>query len=153
MKNIWQGCVAQLESELTPQLFNTWIRPLQARQANGALRLLAPNQFVLEQVAGQFQERIRELVAERGLTLMLEIGSSMVDPDPAPTTANGTPGPAKRKRQAAPAPKSLMEEARTARAVSTASRGRRRESNDAGTNRKRPAAAATGCARCSRRTS
>ena len=109
MKNIWQGCVAQLESELTPQLFNTWIRPLQARQANGALRLLAPNQFVLEQVAGQFQERIRELVAERGLTLMLEIGSSMVDPDPAPTTANGTPGPAKRKRQAAPVVDPLLQ--------------------------------------------
>lgn len=103
MKNIWQGCVAQLESELSPQLFNTWIRPLQARQVNGALRLLAPNQFVLEQVAGQFQQRIRELVAQRGLSLVLEIGSSIADPEPASTVVNGAASPPKRKRQAAPA--------------------------------------------------
>ncbi len=76
MKNAWQGCLAQLEAELSPQLFNTWIRPLQAHLAGSTLRLLAPNQFVLEQVGGQFQDRIRELVAQRGLKLALEIGSS-----------------------------------------------------------------------------
>ncbi len=103
MKNTWQGCLAQLESELSPQLFNTWIRPLQASLVNGTLRLLAPNQFVLEQVSGQFQERIRELVAERGLSLALEIGSSVTDPAPAKTPPNGTATPHKRKRQAAPA--------------------------------------------------
>ena len=40
MKNPWQGCLAQLEAELSPQLFNTWIRPLQAHLAGGkAMRL------------------------------------------------------------------------------------------------------------------
>lgn len=103
MKNTWQGCLAQLESELSPQLFNTWIRPLQATLVDGTLRLLAPNQFVLEQVSGQFQERIRELVAERGLNLTLEIGSSVAQSESVKTPPNGAATPQKRKRQAAPA--------------------------------------------------
>ncbi len=103
MKNTWQGCLAQLESELSPQLFNTWIRPLQASLVNGTLRLLAPNQFVLEQVSAQFQERIRELVAERGLNLTLEIGSSVAQPEAVKTSPDGAATPHKRKRQAAPA--------------------------------------------------
>jgi len=28
------------------QQFNTWVRPLQAMEGNGALKLLAPNRFV-----------------------------------------------------------------------------------------------------------
>jgi chromosomal replication initiator protein len=104
LKNTWQGCLAQLQSELSPQLFNTWIRPLQASLVNGTLRLLAPNQFVLEQVSGQFQERIRELVAERGLALVLEIGSSAADPPPTTASSpNGAAAPARRKRQTVPA--------------------------------------------------
>jgi chromosomal replication initiator protein len=101
LKNTWQGCLAQLESELSPQLFNTWIRPLQARQAGTTLRLLAPNQFVLEQVSTQFQGRIRELLAERGLSLVLEIGSNVGD---APAEKRAADAPAgRRKRQPAPA--------------------------------------------------
>ncbi|MGE0809915.1 MAG: chromosomal replication initiator protein DnaA [Immundisolibacter sp.] len=106
MKNAWQGCLAQLEAELSPQLFNTWIRPLQAHLAGGTLRLLAPNQFVLEQVGGQFQDRIRELVAQWGLKLALEIGSSAGDAGAdAPPPVNGVPAPpaAKPRRRATPA--------------------------------------------------
>ena len=91
MKNTWQGCLAQLEAELSPQLFNTWIRPLQARLNGRTLRLLAPNQFVLEEVGRQFQERIRELLAQRGLGLALEIGSSMTDVPAPGSQVNGTP--------------------------------------------------------------
>lgn len=40
---------------------NTWIRPLQARQDEGLLRLLAPNRFVRDWVRDNFLARISEL--------------------------------------------------------------------------------------------
>jgi chromosomal replication initiator protein len=100
LKNAWHGCLSQLERELSPQHFNTWIRPLQANVVNGTVHLLAPNRFVLDQVNNLFQERIRELLAERGMNLALEIGSSAADrPAPAARPRTGTPP---RKRKAAP---------------------------------------------------
>lgn len=105
MKNPWQGCLAQLEAELSPQLFNTWIRPLQAHLASGTLRLLAPNQFVLEEVSGRFQDRIRELLAERGLRLTLEIGSNANELPAGQPGVNGAPAATragKSRRRSAP---------------------------------------------------
>ena len=32
--SLWQQCLRQLERELTPQQYNTWIRPLQAVEAD-----------------------------------------------------------------------------------------------------------------------
>jgi chromosomal replication initiator protein len=73
---------------------------LQANVVNGTVHLLAPNRFVLDQVNNLFQERIRELLAERGMNLALEIGSSAADrPAPAARPRTGTPP---RKRKAAP---------------------------------------------------
>lgn len=66
---------------------------------NGTVYLLAPNRFVLDQVNNLFQERIRELLAERGMNLALEIGSSAADRAPAARAKTGTPP---RKRKAAP---------------------------------------------------
>src|SRR3569623_1267356 len=60
--SLWQKCIAHLESELTPQQFNTWIRPLQAVQEGDTLRLLAPNRFVLDWVHDRFLAHISEIV-------------------------------------------------------------------------------------------
>jgi len=77
---LWKSCVHKLESELSEQQLNTWIRPLHAIEENGGLTLLAPNRFVLDWVQDKFLSRIDELVgtsnnaATRPVTL--EIGSS-----------------------------------------------------------------------------
>lgn len=65
---IWQHCLAQLQSELPAQQFNTWIRPLRVDQSGSptSLRLLAPNRFVLDWVTEKFLSRIQELVSEQG---------------------------------------------------------------------------------------
>lgn len=65
---LWQRCLAQLQSELPAQQFNTWIRPLRVDQSDSAtgLRLLAPNRFVLDWVTEKFLGRIQELVSEQG---------------------------------------------------------------------------------------
>lgn len=61
--SIWSRCISHLQSELPAQQFNTWILPLRVDEHNtDALRLLAPNRFVLDWVADKFLSRIQELV-------------------------------------------------------------------------------------------
>ncbi len=76
--SVWRHCLERLEQELSAQQFNTWIRPLQAVQERGALRLLAPNRFVMEWVRDRFLTRIAELLDECGssdLAVRVEVGS------------------------------------------------------------------------------
>ena len=78
---IWNLCVRQLESELSEQLLNTWIRPLQAEQQEQVLMLFAPNRFVLDWVNDHYLERIQQLVATLGrdsgtTSVNLSVGSS-----------------------------------------------------------------------------
>lgn len=58
----WKFCLDRLEGELTPQQFNTWIRPLQAIEQDSAVRLLAPNRFVMDWVRDQYLPLIQELL-------------------------------------------------------------------------------------------
>jgi len=58
----WQACLDRLEGELTAQQFNTWIRPLQAIEESDKLRILAPNQFVLDWVNNRFLDRINAII-------------------------------------------------------------------------------------------
>lgn len=77
--NIWKQCADRLEEELSPQQFNTWIRPLQPVQDGQMLRLLAPNRFVMDWVRERFLDRISELVTEvapnGGVGVNVEVGS------------------------------------------------------------------------------
>ena len=50
----WQRCLDAFREELTPQQFNTWIRPLALESAGGGYRLLAQNRFVLQWVKERF---------------------------------------------------------------------------------------------------
>jgi chromosomal replication initiator protein len=38
---LWTRCIRDLQAEIPEQQFNTWIRPLQAVEDDGVLRLLA----------------------------------------------------------------------------------------------------------------
>jgi len=80
--SLWNQCVNQLERELPEKQLNTWIRPLQAQEENSAVRLLAPNSFVMDWVRSNFHERItalaRTLSQNPDLNVVLEIGSSAV---------------------------------------------------------------------------
>ena len=79
MSSLWSLCVSKLEGELPAQQFNTWIRPLQAMEEDGQLRLLAPNRFVLDWVKQHFFDKIEEVVANQKLdpspVVVLEIGA------------------------------------------------------------------------------
>jgi len=82
---LWDRCLSQLETELSDQQLNTWIRPLQAHDYADELRVLAPNRFVLDMVQGSFLSRIQEIasafVAPQSVVVKLIIGSELLNVD------------------------------------------------------------------------
>lgn len=76
---LWSQCLARLEDELSPQQYNTWIRPLQAEMVDNTLRLLSPNRFVQDWVTDRFRERIIEMLEQMSESsppqLVFEVGS------------------------------------------------------------------------------
>jgi chromosomal replication initiator protein len=86
--SLWERCLNSLESEFPSQQFNTWIRPLQAEQADGKLVLLAPNRFVVDFIVERFLIRINELVTQFSESsppmVSLEIGSKRSEAPAAP---------------------------------------------------------------------
>lgn len=75
---LWHRCLEFLEGELTPQQFNTWIRPLHVIEDTSGIQLLAPNQFVLDWVRERFLNRIEEVICryagDHAPALTLKIG-------------------------------------------------------------------------------
>lgn len=63
---VWSQCTGHLQSEMTAQQFNTWIRPLQTDECGDQLQILAPNRFVLDWVSQHYLTRIREIIATLG---------------------------------------------------------------------------------------
>ncbi len=96
---LWKQCLDRLEGTLPEQQFNTWIRPLQAVEEGGALRLLAPNRFVLDWVKDHYIEQINATLSGLSpadpLDLQLGIGSSRMRPatEPAPAVVPARPAP------------------------------------------------------------
>ena len=101
---LWGRCLGQLEAEVPEQLYNVWVRPLQAIETEGVLRLLAPNRFVVEWIRQNLYERICELVREDGgdapAQVVVEVGSRP-SPEVVETTVTAPAG-ATRTARAAP---------------------------------------------------
>jgi chromosomal replication initiator protein len=95
---LWNRCIRDLQAELPEQQFNTWIRPLQAVEEGGVLRLLAPNRFVVEWLQQHYVDRILEIVgdADTETEIVIEVGSrasaapAVTSRRPAALTANGS---------------------------------------------------------------
>lgn len=61
---IWEQCKKQLETELTSQEFNTWIRPLYAEEKDNNITLFAPNRFVSQWISERYHNRLTSLVQD-----------------------------------------------------------------------------------------
>ena len=101
---LWNRCIRDLQAEIPEQQFNTWIRPLQAVEDDGVLRLLAPNRFVVDWLQEHYIERIVEIVDGSDATaeVIVEVGSRRTAPaaTPSPSAVARPSAP----RQASPAP-------------------------------------------------
>ncbi|MFA5684874.1 MAG: chromosomal replication initiator protein DnaA [Lysobacteraceae bacterium] len=77
--SIWTRCLERLQAELPVDEFLTWLKPLQAEERAGGLRVLAPNRFVVETVGERYLPRLVELArhfaADPALELRLDVGS------------------------------------------------------------------------------
>jgi len=75
----WTYCLEKLEGELSPQQYNTWIRPLQPVESDSAIRLLAPNRFVMDWVNDQYLSLIKDLLSNNDhfsdVSVNIEVGS------------------------------------------------------------------------------
>jgi len=63
MQHLWQDCSRLLESELTPQQFTAWIKPLRALdfdESTATLTISAPNRLKLDAIRTQFSNQIAE---------------------------------------------------------------------------------------------
>ena len=82
--SLWIRCVRALEAELPEQQFNTWVRPLQVLEGAGALKLLAPNRFVVDWVNANLLPRIGELLRRQNTgdapIITVEVGSRTPPP-------------------------------------------------------------------------
>ncbi|HEX4869324.1 MAG TPA: DnaA/Hda family protein, partial [Moraxellaceae bacterium] len=98
---IWPNCLERLQEELPQNLFNMWIRPLQAEEGAQKLRLLAPNPFFVRHIADKYLNRIRELALDLSHgqvdQVSLEVGSRRDN------EANAAPPPPRQSAAAAAA--------------------------------------------------
>jgi chromosomal replication initiator protein len=107
-ESLWNRCLRVLESELPEQQFNTWVRPLQAIQRDGELKLLAPNRYVIEWLSQNSLARIKELIRafadDPAPELVLDVGTRAGVTVPAAAAHGahhmGASAPAKARRPA-----------------------------------------------------
>src|SRR5689334_14639026 len=53
-EDAWQKCLDYLKSELSSLVFDTWIKPLQAKFEQNEWVLFAPNEFVKETIQKKY---------------------------------------------------------------------------------------------------
>lgn len=86
--SVWARCVRTLEDELPEQHFNTWVRPLQVVEGDGALKLLAPNRYVVDWVNTNLLGRIGDLLRDESTgdapIVTVEVGSRLVAANSSP---------------------------------------------------------------------
>ncbi|WP_305045493.1 chromosomal replication initiator protein DnaA [Geoalkalibacter sp.] len=91
MDRLWRETLTQLEQTLNPQLFATWIRPIEfLRIEKSQVFLRVPNRFFLEWIRDNYTRRIEQALAQVGAVeyrIVLEIGR--------PQVADSTPSPQK----------------------------------------------------------
>ena len=106
-RSVWHKCLDRLQDELSSQQYNTWIRPLQAREEEDRLHIYAPNRYVRNQVQAAYLDRINELLDQLGdpanpLDVDLEVGDADGSGlEPMPVRADGSGGVSEREARQA----------------------------------------------------
>lgn len=86
----WQHCLSRLERELPEDEYNIWIMPLQARQQDQQLLLLAPNTYVMEHVQRTYLDpKIKPYCSP--LEVVMSVGTSLPGEAPNDADVNAMP--------------------------------------------------------------
>jgi chromosomal replication initiator protein len=80
---LWQQCLNKLETELSDQEINTWLRTLHGTQHDKILVLLAPNTFVYQHVNDHhldlIKSKITSISGSEDVQVILQIGAGSVN--------------------------------------------------------------------------
>lgn len=103
--NAWPTCLKVLETELTPQQFNTWVRPLIAEEAGERLVVVAPNRFVCEWVREKYGKRIADVARDTsdGSLQQVDFRVSTVEPEAVESAVVTGKSPEAQRERAQPA--------------------------------------------------
>ena len=86
---MWSHCLKSLEAELSAADFGMWVRPVQATETPGQLRLFTPNQFVIDWLRNHVLERLEELTEQvHGSPVQISFGIGNRPAAPAARAAN-----------------------------------------------------------------
>ena len=88
MDSFWDLCQERFRANLTQQQFSTWIKPLVFDDADGEVRILAPNHFVMDWVREKFAEHIDVWAQEfyaRPVAITYSLGKKPVASRPPPS--------------------------------------------------------------------
>ncbi|MEO7936409.1 MAG: chromosomal replication initiator protein DnaA [Dokdonella sp.] len=96
MSELWGRCIERLETEFGAEDVQTYLKPLQARESEEGLRLLAPNDYTLEVVRERFLARIRAVIEyQHGSAVSINLGVGTLGtrkPAVKKTASAGKPG-------------------------------------------------------------
>jgi len=80
---LWQQCLNKLETELSDQEINTWLRTLHGTQHDKILVLLAPNTFVYQHVNDHhldlIKSKLKTISGSEDVQVILQIGAGSVN--------------------------------------------------------------------------
>lgn len=63
---LWGGALSLLRERLTPQIFSTWIEPIEASTEDNRLILMLPNQYFYELFVNEYLEEIQQAIMAVG---------------------------------------------------------------------------------------
>ena len=105
---LWQQCLNKLESELSDQEINTWLRTLHGTQHDNILVLLAPNTFIYQHVKDHhldtIKNKINNLSDGETIQVILQIGASNAIPFDETSQVESSVPPIKKAVQTNPNP-------------------------------------------------
>lgn len=64
MDKFWHACIERFRSELSPQQFNTWIKPLKLEPAGDSYAVVTSSPFVMSWIKDRFLPRIEQMAEE-----------------------------------------------------------------------------------------
>ncbi|MDP8100929.1 chromosomal replication initiator protein DnaA [Phocoenobacter atlanticus] len=83
MSSLWRDTLDHLQTKVSSQEFNAWLRPLQATLSNDQLTLYAHNSFIIDWVQNKYLSEITELVRflskNDNLTVVIREGKKPVE--------------------------------------------------------------------------
>ena len=76
LDNLWEICLQNIGLSIDQDQYNTWVRPLQAVEEGGVLKILAPNPYALDWAKQNISDHIEEALKNSNKGFVFEVGGN-----------------------------------------------------------------------------